>query len=142
MHNDADLIGLIDAIRDGLQSLPPTAVYDRKAGPNNPVAIFPVSDLRAGLLKDEQELGEKMGFQNRVSPFPAHLLAVDTHQSGCLCDLRYGCGFSGAELGSLTMTFSVVDGVSRDRPISALGCIWATDYGKMALPLTHYLSVA
>ena len=59
MHNDADLIGLIDAIRDELQSLPPTAVYDRKAGPNNPVAIFPVSDLRAGLLTDEQELGEK-----------------------------------------------------------------------------------
>ena len=59
MHNDADLIGLIDAIRDGLQSLPPTAVYDRKAGPNFPVAIFPVSNLYVGLLTDEQELGEK-----------------------------------------------------------------------------------
>ena len=63
MHNDADLIGLIDAIREGLQSLPPTAVYDRKAGPNNPVAIFPVSDLHAGLLTDEQELGEKWDFK-------------------------------------------------------------------------------
>ena len=83
-----------------------------------------------------------MRSQNRASPFPAQLWAVGTHQSGYLCSLRYGCGFSGAELGSLTMTFSVVDGVSRDRPISALGCIWATDYGKMALPLTHYLSVA
>ena len=59
MHNDADLIGLIDAIREGLQSLPPTAVYDRKAGPNFPVAIFPVSNLYVGLLTDEQELGEK-----------------------------------------------------------------------------------
>ena len=99
MHNDADLIGLIDATRDGLQSLPPTAVYDRKAGPNNPVAIFPVSDLRAGLLTDEQELGEKMGLQNRASPSPAHFWADDIHQSGHLCDLRYGNGFSGAELG-------------------------------------------
>ena len=59
MHNDADLIGLIDAIRDGLQSLPPTAVYDRKAGPNFPVAILPVTKLYVGLLTDEQELGEK-----------------------------------------------------------------------------------
>ena len=59
MQNDADLTLLIDTIRDGLQSLPLTAVYDRKAGPNNPVAIFPVSDLRAGLLANEQELGEK-----------------------------------------------------------------------------------
>ena len=59
MHSDADLIGLIDAIREGLQSLPPTAVYDRKAGPNFPVAIFLVSNLYVGLLTDEQELGEK-----------------------------------------------------------------------------------
>jgi hypothetical protein len=62
-----------------------------------------------------------MRVQNRASLFPAHLWAVGTHQSGSLCDLRYGYEFSGAELGSLTMTFSVVDGVSRDRLISALG---------------------
>ena len=77
------------------------------------MAIFPVSDLREGLLTDEQELSEKMGFQNRASPFPAHLWAVGTHQSGCPCDLRYGYGVAGAELGSLTMTFLLVDGVSR-----------------------------
>ena len=106
------------------------------------MAIFPVSDLRAGLLTDEQELGEKMGFQNRASPFPAHLWAVGTHQSGYLCDLRYGYGFSDAELVSLTMTFLVDDGVSRDWLIINLRCIWATDYGKMAMTLTLYLSVA
>ena len=63
VDNDADLTALIDAIWDGLQSLPPTAVYDGKAGPNNPVAIFPVSDLHAGLLMDEQELDEKWDFK-------------------------------------------------------------------------------
>ena len=50
MHSDADLIGLIDAIRDGLQSLPPTAVYDRKAGPNFPVATFPVTGFARGAV--------------------------------------------------------------------------------------------
>jgi len=56
VQNDADLTLLIDTIRDGLQSLPLTAVYDRKAGPNNPVAIFPVSDLRPGLLTMSKNL--------------------------------------------------------------------------------------
>jgi len=42
----------------------------------------------------------------------------------------------------LTMTFSVVDGVSRDRLISALGWMWVeSDYGKMVLPLTLYPSL-
>ena len=59
MDSDADLTVLIDVIWNGLQSLPPTAVYDRKAGPNFPEPIFPVSDLYVGLLADEQELGEK-----------------------------------------------------------------------------------
>ena len=70
MHSDAELIGLIDAIREGLQSLPPTAVYDRKAGPNFPLAIFPVSNLYVGLLTDEQELGEK--WDSKIAR--AHLL--------------------------------------------------------------------
>ena len=53
-----DATALIEAIREGLESLPPPAVYDCKAGPDNLAAIFPVADLHTGLLTDAEELGE------------------------------------------------------------------------------------
>ena len=56
--NAVDITALIDAIREGLESLPPPAVCDCEARPDNLAAIFPVADLHNRLLTDAEELGE------------------------------------------------------------------------------------
>lgn len=57
-NNEADTTALIDAIREGLESLSPPPSHSSAFGPDNLAAVFPVADLHTGLLTDEEELGE------------------------------------------------------------------------------------
>lgn len=49
---------LVDAIREGLSTLPPPPVIAPPAAPDNLMAVFPLADLHVGLLTCVDEVGE------------------------------------------------------------------------------------